>query len=252
MSIELEGFSPMKVSKYPSYIMTTDDSIVGFEVHGSARKFFWIPKGDTRREYYAVLPTWIQDIVASTDITANLEVEEANKQNWKLHEEKAVSKASDHTQPSLPNATGGIIPSTITNPLFLKWQKMPVEERLIMLQTTDSRYIEERKGRGGRMYKYVQGHYMIMCANMAFGFCWSSQVQQWEKSDTEIICMGYIEAELNGKLVRRYAVGQHDIAKTNNVPVCVGDNYKAAETDMIKKALSSFGIAKDVYSGEYD
>lgn len=145
----------------------------------------------------------------------------------------------------------GLMPENLTKLLFEKWQKMPVEERLIMLQTTDTRYIEEKKGRGGK-YKYVTGHYMIMCANMAFGFLWSSQVQQWEWTDSEIICMGYIETKINGELIKKYAIGQQDITFTQGTktPVCLGDNYKAAEMDMIKKALSFFGIAKDVYSGE--
>jgi len=93
---------------------------------------------------------------------------------------------------------------------------------------------------------------MVMCANMAFGFLWSSQVQQWERTDTEIIAMGYVEAKINDELIRKYAVGQQDIAyvRDTKIVVCLGDNYKAAEMDMIKKALPFFGTAKDVYSGE--
>lgn len=121
-----------------------------------------------------------------------------------------------------------------------------------MLQTTDSRYIKERPGRAGQKYSYVEGNYMVMCANMAFGFSWSSQVQQWERTESEIICMGYVEAEINGKMISKYAIGQKDIAvrKDSKIPLCLGDDYKAAEMDMIKKALSFFGIAKDVYSGD--
>jgi len=227
----------MKISKIPSYVCPHDGHIFGFEVVGGARRFFFVAKGDTQRTYISTIPTWIQELLDSE-----------NKGNVPK-EEKALTHAHDHY---VPVTTTGYMPDELTKPLYDKWQAIGIPERLIMLQRTDSTYVEERKGRGNKTYSYVKGSYMVQCANMAFGFAWTCQVQQWERTATEVICMGYIEATIGTQLVRKYAVGQQDIAypQGSNIPICLGDNYKAAQTDMIKKGLSYFGIAKDVYSGE--
>ena len=235
----LFGFGQMKVSKTPSWVIEKDGDKYGYEQVGESRRFFIVRHNTFSREYISDIPDWIQLLIQDAD---------------KIHEEKALSHAHDPYVDSHTTDKVGYMPDALTSALFEKWQNMPVEERLIMLQTTDNRYIEERPGRGRRMYKYVAGHYMVMCANMAFGFAWSSNVLQWERTETEVICMGYVEAKIQGELIRKYAVGQQDISIVSGsnpkVPVCLGDNYKAAQMDMIKKALSFFGIAKDVYAGE--
>ena len=235
----LFGFGQMKVSKTPSWVIEKDGDKYGYEQVGESRRFFIVRHNTFSREYISDIPDWIQLLIQDAD---------------KIHEEKALTHAHDHYVDTPKINKIGYMPDVLTSELFEKWQKMPIAERLIMLQTTDSRYIEERPGRGKRLYKYVAGHYMVMCANMAFGFAWSSNVLQWERTDTEVICMGYVEAKIQGELIRKYAVGQQDISIVSGsnpkVPVCLGDNYKAAQMDMIKKALSFFGIAKDVYAGE--
>lgn len=236
----LKGFEQLKVSKIPSWVIEKDGDKYGYEQFGEARLFFIVQHDTYTREYISIIPDWIQTLIQTADINI---------------EEKALPHAHDHYVEQHPKTdTTGYMPDMLTSALFEKWQKMPVEERLIMLQTTDSRYIEERPGRGKRTYKYVTGHYMIMCANMAFGFAWSSNVLQWERTDTEVICMGYVEAKIQGELIRKYAVGQQDISivfgSNPKTLVCLGDNYKAAHMDMIKKALSFFGIARDIYSGD--
>ncbi len=236
----LLGFEQMKVSKTPSWIIEKDGDKYGYEQVGETRRFFIVRHNTFSRIYISDIPDWIQVLIEKAD---------------KILVDRAFeATAHDHDEQSPIIKKVGYMPDVLTSALFEKWQNMPVEERLIMLQTTDNRYIEEHPGRGKRMYKYVAGHYMVMCANMAFGFAWSSNVLQWERTDTEIICMGYIEAKIQGELIRKYAVGQQDISIVSGsnpkVPVCLGDNYKAAQMDMVKKALSFFGIAKDVYSGE--
>lgn len=169
---------------------------------------------------------------------------------FELRQESTPDIKQDLTL-SPPNKTQ-LISDVLSIDSFERWQKMSISDRFILLQTTDTRYICERADSGGRTYKYVDGSYTIMCANMAFGFQWSSSIQQWEKTDKEIICIGYIEAKVNGELIRKSAIGHKDIAtnKDSKEYLCIGDDYKFAEMDMIQRALSFFGIAKDVYSNE--
>ena len=159
----------------------------------------------------------------------------------KKEEEKAVEKVEKP----------GIMPELLTKSLYEKWQGRSISERLIMLQKTDPSQIEERKGRTGQKYKYVSISYMIKAANMAFGFAWSVRVVSWIETATEIICNIELIAEIDGKSITKAATGQKDIAFRQNSKevLCKGDDYKSAESDAIKKALSLFGVAQDVYSG---
>ena len=220
---EKEGLIRISIAKIPTY--TDVSRLEGLELTVNGIKSFWIVNSE---KVYGNVPN--NPIIAKIINSQRIE---------------------DKTDVGV-YSTNGLMPESLTKALFDKWQNMPVPERLIMLQHTDQRYVEERPGRGGQKYKYVTGSYMIMCANMAFGFSWSSNVQQWERTDKEVICMGYIEAKINGELIRKYSIGQKDIAfkKDSKEVLCLGDDYKAAEMDMIKKALSFFGIAKDVYGGE--
>lgn len=163
-----------------------------------------------------------------------------------VHENKKEEKAVENADKR------GIMPDTLTKTLFDKWQSLSIPERLIMLQNTDPSQIEVRKGRAGQNYKYVSISYMIKAANMAFGFAWSVKVVSWGVSETEIICNIELTTEIDGKIITKSATGQKDVTfkKDSKEVLCKGDDYKSAQADAIKKALSLFGIAQDVYSGE--
>lgn len=169
----------------------------------------------------------------------------ANEKKNEVHETKEENTETTKTQIIC-------MPGTLTAGLIQKWAALPISERLIMLQNTDPSQVEERKGRAGQKYKYVSISYMIKAANMAFGFAWSVRVISWIETPTEIICNVELKAEINGQPIIKAAAGQKDIAfkKDTKDFLCKGDDYKAAQADAIKKALSLFGIAQDVYSGE--
>lgn len=175
---------------------------------------------------------------------SNQPVKEINK------EERIINKEDVGVLPQHPLI--GMMPVSLTKELIQKWALLPVAERLIMLQNTDPSQIEERKGRAGQKYKYVSISYMIKAANMAFGFAWSVKVISWIETTTEIICHLELIVDMGNKTITKAAIGQKDITFKSGTkePLCKGDDYKACEADGIKKALSLFGIAQDVYSGE--
>jgi len=167
-------------------------------------------------------------------------------------DEKSIEKTENKSQEVFLENGIPIMPKSISNILYEKWQNnMSIPQRLLMVQNTSTEHILTRKGRGGT-YKYVDIGYMIKCANLVFGFAWDSKVSGWDKTDTEIICFGSVEANINGIKIIKSACGQKDIAFKQGTKevLCLGDDYKAAQSDMIKKALSQFGIAQDVYGGE--
>ena len=118
-----------------------------------------------------------------------------------------------------------------------------------------------RKGPGGQILSYVPGDYSKMMLNTFFPG-WSFENVTYERAEfdgklVEIIC--------HGQLVIRYANGKEQrISTTGRNPVhytkfdnketgfvSLGNAYKGAETDCLKKAAASLGIGWDVYYGLY-
>jgi len=247
----------VQVSNSKNNMFKTPDQLEGLElVNGELISFCIKTNPDNTKEKVLNQPVNSKDILAVLGAFAE-KIPEV------VEEEKAKAKAHEHYtgDTKILNQEGsGIVessvapcmPNSITDSLYNKWAKMSIPERLIMLQNTDSRQVEERKGRAGKKYKYVSISYMIKAANMAFGFAWSIRVVSWIETATEIICNVELSFDLDGKTIIKSATGQKDLTfkKDSKDLLCKGDDYKAAEADGIKKALSFCGIAQDVYSGE--
>lgn len=145
------------------------------------------------------------------------------------------------------------------NQVFLKFQKTPKE------------FVKQRPGRGGKQVDYVEGWYIKQVLNLATKFKWSSYIDGHVQTPSEVIVWGRVTITLDGKEFTQSAFGQSEIhlykcdkikevqiacrkdrtachIHTCEKAVCVGDDFKAALTDMIKKAASQWGIASDVYS----
>lgn len=132
------------------------------------------------------------------------------------------------------------------------------QNRLINLPTPED-FIETKPGRGGKQVRYVQGGYVIAKLNAVFGplnweFKISERGQTERKNESNAEGEVWVYGELavidhkNGFRVTKGQYGQHPIHK--NVPL--GDAFKAAGTDALKKCASLFGVALDVYWKEFD
>lgn len=139
------------------------------------------------------------------------------------------------------------------------------QAQLTMLtQVTNPAYVRTRQGRGGKDFKYVDTPYVIERLNLAFGWNWDFEIiEQGEvKADDRIV-----EVWVKGKLTIRTPTGQvlvkHQFgsmaveylgaagAKTN-VPVSLGDTFKGAGSDALKKAASMIGLGLDLYDTDGD
>lgn len=123
-------------------------------------------------------------------------------------------------------------------------------------QKTQKDFIKKRPKRGGGTVNYIEGWYVKQILNIATKFQWSSYIDGSLKDGDFIVVWGRVEITINGQKYTQSAFGRNEIkymkqldAKGNRVPVDLGDAYKSAHTDMIKKAANNWGIAMDVYSG---
>lgn len=134
----------------------------------------------------------------------------------------------------------------------------PRQEVLIKAETPQA-FIKEKPGRGGKKVTYVEGGYIINQLNGAFSpLGWDFEILdqgQTERkldsgSEGEVWVRGrlVINDHKNGFKVFKTQYGQHPIHK--NTPI--GDAFKAASTDALKKCASMLGIAQDVYWGGLD
>lgn len=129
----------------------------------------------------------------------------------------------------------------------------------IINQETPKDLIKSKPGRGGKRVAFVEGGYVISKLNQAFSpLGWDFEIVEHGTSERKTENNAEGEVWVKGKItiidhVKGYKVsktqfGQHPIHK--NVPI--GDAYKAASTDALKKCASLLGIALDVYWGTLD
>lgn len=138
----------------------------------------------------------------------------------------------------------------------------------LVIEKTPAKFIKTRQGRGGFNPQYVETGYMIDRLNKIFNYMWSFEVK--EKSQNQSLTQvqvlgkltGYIvipsnppivqaivKEQYGGSEIKKWRAGTTD--QQGNVvggtPIDIGDDYKAAASDALKKCASLLGIAADLY-----
>ncbi len=122
---------------------------------------------------------------------------------------------------------------------------------LLYFQKTQKEFIKKRPKRGGGQVNYVEGWYVKQILNLATKFKWSSFIDGSLRDGDFVVVWGRVVITIDGKEYTQSAFGRNEVKylKGTKNPVDLGDAYKSAHTDMIKKAANAWGIAMDVYSG---
>jgi len=130
--------------------------------------------------------------------------------------------------------------------------------RQIATQATPKAEIRVRVGRGGAQLKYTDGPYVIRTLNAAFGWDWDFVADHEEllmngSTPFEVKVRGTLTVRLNGQAVTKtqYGCQPIEMLKNGSAPVSIGDCYKGAATDALKKCASLLGIALDLYDSDY-
>ncbi len=129
----------------------------------------------------------------------------------------------------------------------------------IFTQETPKEAIRTRPGRGGRVLLYTDGAFVIRTLNEAFNWHWDFEVDH-----EEILYVGDrpFETRCRGQLIvwfgdtpvtkMQYGCQQVEMLKDGSAPVSLGDAFKGAATDALKKCASMLGIALDLYDSDSD
>lgn len=233
----LGGLIKITTAKVPTY--RTKDRMEGLELKAGKLVSFWFKEGE--RVYEQPEGSQIASVKGAFEEKPITIAEKLEKENTGILQDKTTIPATAGAGSNV-----SLIPDSLTMELLEKWRVMKTEARMFMFQNTAPDYISERAGPGGTKLKYVKGNVMVQELNIAFLFDWSSEIQEVKETDTGFWVRGYIEVNLNGKTIRRSAIGTADKHKGVNSE----DVAKAAAMDMIKKAASFLGFNGDVYRGE--
>lgn len=140
-------------------------------------------------------------------------------------------------------------------------QMLSERQVLYLLQKTPQSHIYTRQGRGGSQVEYVTGVYVKKVLNYAFGWLWNFEIESEQVIGDQIVVRGRLTVTLpdrddptNSVHIVKTQYGRADIKymKGSDKTVNIGDDFKAAATDALKKCASELGIASDVYGrGEF-
>ncbi len=128
----------------------------------------------------------------------------------------------------------------------------------ILSQRTPPGEIRVRDGRGGAKLKYTDGAYVIRTLNEALGWDWDFVADNEEllmngDKPFEVKVRGTLTVRMDGRAITKTQFGCQPIEmlRDGSKPVSIGDAYKGAATDAMKKCASLLGIALDLYDSDY-
>lgn len=133
--------------------------------------------------------------------------------------------------------------------------EMQTSVQKLFKEKTPKDVIKMRRGAGSMMFPYVPIDYVLKKLDDHFGMFWEFKIIKTEQTPTHIVVQGELTIKSpTGFSVSRPGFGRASIKcyqGTKN-PVDIGNDYKAAQSDALKKAASLFGIGADVYYKELE
>jgi len=126
------------------------------------------------------------------------------------------------------------------------------EQIVAVLSRTPKQYLYDRPAKGGGKWTYVSGGYVKKTLNRVFGWRWSFQIVDKFREDGEVIVQGRLII-LNDEgvpCITKEDFGKKEIMckKNSTTPLSIGNDYKSASTDALKRCAYQLGIASDVYA----
>jgi len=129
--------------------------------------------------------------------------------------------------------------------------KLNPKQLSFLFKKTPASQIKTRPAKGGGKWSYVSGAYVTKLLNLMFGWDWDFEIiEQWQEGGEAIVKGKLTCRNSEGKQIIKTQFGNKDIMfkKGTKDPLSIGNDYKAAATDALKKCAFSLGIAQDVYN----
>ena len=190
-------------------------------------------------------------------------VKKVKKTSKKKVENKATRKQKDNSVDTAIRALVTVTPEQLYQPELEqgKYSLVPSPMKNVqvqaMLEKTPTEFIKSRKGKGGKMFSYVTGHYMHAKLDFVTGRMYSYKIIKQEILGEFVVTLGQLDLlDPTSKqvIITRMQNGTKAIAFMKDKPhvpenyVDIGNDFKASATDAFKKCCADLGIARDVYA----
>ncbi|MNL29496.1 Rad52/22 family double-strand break repair protein [compost metagenome] len=114
--------------------------------------------------------------------------------------------------------------------------------------------VKHRDGRGGTSLAYLEGWSVVQRLNEAFDGLYSFEIIRWEQVGNEVLVHGAISLRLDdGTVIRKdnIGAGEIQIKRDTGEMVSIGDAYKSAVTDCVKRCAAwGLGVGLYLYAGD--
>ena len=119
----------------------------------------------------------------------------------------------------------------------------------LLMKRTPDKFVRNRPAKGGGTWTYVSGGYIRKVLNLMFGWDWDFEVLSEVVQANQVIVKGKLTCRVNGRAIVKTQFGCKEIMYKRGTqdPLNLGNDYKAAATDALKKCAADIGIASDIY-----
>lgn len=120
----------------------------------------------------------------------------------------------------------------------------------LLLKKTPKQYVHTRPAKGGGTWDYVSGGYIRKVLNLMFGWDWDFEVVSEQVVGKQVIVKGKLTCRVNNRQIVKMQFGCKEVIcrSGTETPLNLGNDFKAAATDALKKCAAELGIAADIYN----
>jgi hypothetical protein len=134
-----------------------------------------------------------------------------------------------------------------------------------ILKRTPASQIRQLPGKDGKIWDYVPGGYVKKILNLMFGWDWDFEILSEAIFQDTVVVKGKLTVRCNGRQLIKTQFGKHTIQYLNesytnekgeelkrktDKYLDIGNDFKSAATDCLKKCAADLGICSDVYNKE--
>lgn len=128
------------------------------------------------------------------------------------------------------------------------------DQQALLHRRTPKKHTFERPAKGGGRWTYVTGQYVERFLDALTGHDWDFTIKEFQQYDDSVVVLGRLTVRVGIKKSERQEItkeqfGRADIKFRQNTktPLDLGNDFKAASTDALKKCASLLGVAWDIY-----
>ena len=125
------------------------------------------------------------------------------------------------------------------------------QQVLKIFQRTPKQHVHTRPAKGGGTWDYVTATYVKKVLNFVFGFLWSFEIMSEREIGKQVVVRGrltILDPKTREPMLVKEQYGRADI-KTLKAGgnLDIGNDYKSAASDALKKCAAELGVASDIY-----